>query len=78
MHLNLEVATDKLAHGSSPAEMHLQYPHPSQAQIYAALADYYERQAEFEVEMLRQAERARAWADAAKVSGDLNQRVRGA
>ena len=33
----IEVATDKLAHGSSPEEMHLQYPHLSLAQMYAAL-----------------------------------------
>ena len=38
----IEVATDKLAHGSSPEEMHLQYPHLSLAQMYAALAYYYE------------------------------------
>ena len=37
----IEVATDKLAHGSSPEEMHLQYPHLSLAQIYAALTYYY-------------------------------------
>ena len=30
----IEVATDKLAHGSSPEEMHFQYPHLSLAQIY--------------------------------------------
>jgi uncharacterized protein (DUF433 family) len=64
----IEVATDKLAHGSSPEEMHLQYPHLSLAQIYAALAYYYKHQAEFEAEILRQAERVKAWADAAKDS----------
>ena len=74
----IEVALDKLAHGSSPEEMAFQYPHLSLVQIHAALAYYYEHQAEFEAEILRQAERARAWVDTAKVSGDLNQRVRGA
>jgi uncharacterized protein (DUF433 family) len=64
----IKVATDKLAHGSSPEEMHLQYPHLSLAQIYAALAYYYEPQAEFEAEILRRAERAKAWAEAAKDS----------
>src|ERR1700741_382159 len=71
----IEVATDKLAHGSSPEEMHFQYPHLSLAQIYAALAYYYEHQAEFEAEILRQAERAKAWADAAKDS-PIRQRLR--
>ena len=64
----IEVATDKLAHGSSPEEMHFQYPHLSLAQIYAALAYYYAHQAEFEAEILRQAERAKAWAEAANDS----------
>ena len=71
----LEVATDKLAHSSSPEEMHFQYPHLSLAQIYAALAYYYEHQAEFEAEILRQAERAKAWADAAKDS-PIRQRIK--
>ena len=59
----IEVATDKLAHGSSPEEMHFQYPHLSLAQIYAALVYYYEHQAEFETEIRRQAERAKARAE---------------
>ena len=71
----IEVATDKLAHGSSPEEMHLQYPHLSLAQMYAALAYYYEHQAEFEAEILRQAERAKAWAETAKDS-PIRQRLK--
>jgi uncharacterized protein (DUF433 family) len=34
----IEIALDKLAHGSSPEEMHFQYPHLSLAQIHAALS----------------------------------------
>jgi uncharacterized protein (DUF433 family) len=34
----IEIAVDKLAHGSSPEEMHFQYPHLSLAQIHAALS----------------------------------------
>jgi uncharacterized protein (DUF433 family) len=71
----IEVATDKLAHGSSPEEMHFQYPHLSLAQVYAALAYYYEHQTEFEAEILRQAERAKAWADEAKDS-PIRQRLK--
>jgi hypothetical protein len=48
--------------------MHLQHPHLSLAQMYAALAYRYEYQAEFEAEILRQAERTKAWADAAEDS----------
>ncbi len=48
-----EVVLDKLAHGSSPEEMALQYPHLSLAQIHAALAYYYEHQMELDAEILR-------------------------
>ncbi len=34
----IEIALDKLAHGSSPEEIHFQYPHLSLSQIHAALA----------------------------------------
>jgi uncharacterized protein (DUF433 family) len=44
----IEVALDKLAHGSSPEEMAFQYPHLSLAQIHAALAYYYEHQRELD------------------------------
>jgi uncharacterized protein (DUF433 family) len=49
----IEVALDKLAHGSSPEEVHFQYPHLSLAQIHAALAYYYEHQAELDAEIQR-------------------------
>ena len=49
----IEVALDKLAHGSSPEEMHFQYPHLSLAQIHAALAWYYEHQSELDAEIQR-------------------------
>ncbi len=59
----LEIAADKLAHGSSPEEMHFQYPHLSLAQIHAALAYYYEHQAEFDEIVTGQAEKARLLAE---------------
>src|SRR5205085_3174026 len=49
-----EVVLDKLAHGSSPEEMALQYSHLSLAQIHAALAYYYEHQEELDAEILRE------------------------
>ncbi len=64
----IEVATDKLAHGSSPEEMHFQYPHLSLAQIHAALACYYDNQEEFDAEIIRQANWAREMAEQAKNS----------
>lgn len=47
----IEIATDKLAHGSSPEEIYFQYPHLSLAQIHAALAYYYDHQAELDAEI---------------------------
>jgi uncharacterized protein (DUF433 family) len=64
----IEVATDKLAHGSSPEEMSFQYPHLSLAQIHAALAYYYEHQEEFDAEIVRQANWAAEMAEKAKDS----------
>ena len=49
----VEIAIDKLAHGSSPEELHIQYPHLSMAQIHAALAYYYEYQEELDAEIFR-------------------------
>jgi uncharacterized protein (DUF433 family) len=49
----VEVVLDKMAHGSSPEEMHLQYPHLSLAQIHAALSYYYEHQTELDAQILR-------------------------
>ena len=59
----IEVVMDKLAHGSSPEEMHFQYPHLSLAQIHAALADYYDHQIEIDAQIeqgLRRYEEMRA------------------
>jgi len=44
----IEVVLDKLAHGSSPEEIHFQYPHLSLSQIHGALAYYYDHQTELE------------------------------
>ena len=61
----VEVALDKLAHGSSPEEMHFQFPSLSLAQIHAALAYYYDHQEEMDLEIERQWEQ----------SDDLAQRI---
>ncbi len=53
----IEVALDKIANGSSPEEIHFQYPHLSLAQIHSALAYYYDHQTEFDSEIRRQLER---------------------
>jgi uncharacterized protein (DUF433 family) len=56
----IEVVLDKLAHGSSPEEMHLQYPHLSLAQIHAALAYYYDHQQAFDAAIEDQLRRVEA------------------
>jgi uncharacterized protein (DUF433 family) len=64
----IEVALDKVAYGWSPEEIHFQHDYLSLAQIHAALAYYYEHQAEFDAEMASQSQRAKAWAEATKDS----------
>lgn len=44
----IEVVLDKLAHGESAEETHLQYPHLTVSQVYAALAFYHDNQAAFD------------------------------
>ena len=61
----VEIVLDKIAHGWSPEEMHLQHPHLSLAQIHSALAYYYEckEQVEAQIEReLREAEQLTAGA----------------
>ncbi|HVG34491.1 MAG TPA: DUF433 domain-containing protein [Pyrinomonadaceae bacterium] len=62
----VEVVVDKLVHGSSPEEMHFQYPHLSLAQIHAALAYYYDHQAELEAEIEQR------WREANKLAGKIS------
>jgi uncharacterized protein (DUF433 family) len=64
----IEVVLDKLAHGSSPEEMHLQYPHLSLAQIHAALTYYYDHREEFDDVIAAQLEEVDQRAHAAKDS----------
>ena len=44
----LEVALDRLAHHWDAEEIHRQHPHLGLSQIYAALAFYYDHQAEID------------------------------
>ena len=50
----IEVVVDHIAWKWSPEAIHLQHPTLSLAQIHAALAYYYDHQAEFDPEMERQ------------------------
>ena len=55
----IEVVLDRLAYGWSPEEIHFQHADLSLAQIYAALAYYYDHQAELDAEIARQEDEVR-------------------
>jgi uncharacterized protein (DUF433 family) len=71
----IEVVVDKLAHGSSPEELHFQYPHLSLAQIHAALSFYHEHETELEAEIKRRLVRVNELA-ALEPNSPLRQRLR--
>ena len=71
----IEVVLDTLAHGSSPEEIHFQYPHLSLAQIHAALSFYHEHREELEAQIQQR------WVDvnelaAKEAESPLHQRLR--
>ena len=71
----IEVVLDKLAHGSSPEEIHFQYSHLSLAQIHAALAYYYDHQVELDTEIQRRWQEVNALA-AQETEAPLRKRIR--
>jgi uncharacterized protein (DUF433 family) len=62
----IEVVIDKIAHGSSPEEIHFQYPHLSLAQIHAALTYYYDNQTALDAEIERR------WKEADELAGRIS------
>ena len=56
----IEVVLDHLAYGWNAETIQENHPHLSLAQVYAALAWYYDHQSEMEAEIERQDERIRA------------------
>jgi uncharacterized protein (DUF433 family) len=56
----IEVALDRLAQGWSPEEIRFHHPHLSMAQIYSALAYYYDHQEEMDAEIAEQIRRTDA------------------
>jgi uncharacterized protein (DUF433 family) len=71
----IEVVLDHLAYGWSPEEMHYQHPHLSLAQIHAALAYYFDHQAEFDKQIEASLKNAEQLAATTKDS-PLRQRLR--
>ncbi len=56
----IEVVVDRVAWQWSPEAIQLQHPHLSLAQIHAALAYYYDHQAEIDARMAREAREVEA------------------
>lgn len=61
----IEVVLDHLGYGWSAETIQENHPHLSLAQVYAALAWYYDHQAEMDAEIQRQDARIQALHDAA-------------
>jgi len=55
----IEVVLDRLAYGWSSEEIHFQHPNLSLAQIHAALAYYYDHQADLDAEIAGNGETVR-------------------
>lgn len=64
----VEIVLDHLAYGWSAETIQENHPHLSLAQAYAALAWYYDHQAEMDAEIERQGERLKAMRAAAPAS----------
>lgn len=74
----IEVALEKIAHGSSPEEIHDQHQgYLSLGQIHAALGWYYDHQADFDAEIRRQVHDFDALRDSS-LDSPLRQRLRAA
>ena len=71
----IEVVLDKIAHRSSPEEIHFQYPHLSLAQIYAAFAYYHDHQNELDAQ-IEQSVETYEWLKAEAGDSPLQKRLR--
>lgn len=70
----VEIVLDKIAYGWSPEEIHRQHPHLPLAKIHAALAYYYDHQAELDAEIERQVRDVAAMRAEAEAAGKLSSR----
>jgi uncharacterized protein (DUF433 family) len=71
----IEIVLDQLAYGWSPNEMHYQHPYLSLAQIHAAMAYYYDHQAELD-EQIEKGYREATDAAAQDADSPLRRRLR--
>ena len=73
----IEIVLDHLAYGWSAEEMHSQHSHLSLAQIYAALAYYYDHQRDFDRQIQESCRRAEAL-ESKQAGSQLRRRLRDA
>ena len=73
----IEIVLDHIAYGWSAEEIHAQHSFLSLGQVYAALAYYYDHQAEFDLEIDESRRRAGKLA-AAAIDSPVRQRLRAA
>ena len=60
----IDIALDHLAYGWSADAIHEQFPNLSLAQIHAALAYFYDHQAQFEAEIAKLEDEVSRWKEA--------------
>jgi uncharacterized protein (DUF433 family) len=49
----IHLVMDKMAHDASPEEMQREFPHPTLAQVYAALTYYHDHKIELDVQIAK-------------------------
>ncbi len=57
----VELVLETVAHGSSPEELHYQFPHLSLGQIHSALAYYWDHKEQLDADLERRFERVERW-----------------
>ncbi len=72
----IEVAMDMLAHDWRPEDIHDQHPHLPLAGIYAALAYYYDYQAEMDAQIQRQLAQVSGLAANATLASPVRRKLR--
>lgn len=72
-----ELVIDMMAHGSSPEEIHFQFPHLSLGQIHSALAYYWDHKTAIDADIERRHEKVERWrqeAGPSQLAAKLRQR----
>lgn len=73
----VELVAAQRAHGWSPEELHLQFPHLSMAQIHGGLTYYWDHRESLDADLERRSQRVEAWRTKAPETA-LDRRLRAA